>query len=90
MNYAYLISIARQNWCLQKCAKTTRMAKYLSTADGAIFEFGSHNLWIELFDSINDVSPEERVRRRIDLAVVSVLIDAGAGPSWRYTDHPPD
>ena len=52
------------------------------------FEFGSHNLWTELFDSMTDASPEERVRRRIDLAVVSVLIDAGAGTSWRYTDYP--
>src|SRR5690606_23067854 len=28
-----------------------------------------------------------RARARIDLAVVSVLLDAGAGPAWRYTDH---
>ena len=52
------------------------------------FEFGGRNLWIELFDSMTDVSQEERVRRRIDLAVVSVLVDAGAGSSWRYKDLP--
>src|SRR5690606_5158455 len=28
-----------------------------------------------------------RARARIDLAVVSVLLDAGAGPAWRYADH---
>jgi len=28
----------------------------------------------------------ERARRRIDLAVVSVLLDAGAGAAWRYDD----
>src|SRR4029079_334254 len=29
---------------------------------------------------------EEIARRRIDLAVVSVLLDAGAGPSWSYRE----
>ncbi len=28
----------------------------------------------------------QRARARVDLAVVSVLLDAGAGPAWRYTD----
>lgn len=28
----------------------------------------------------------EKVRRMIDLATISVLLDAGTGPSWRYTD----
>jgi len=30
----------------------------------------------------------ERARARVDLAVVSVLLDAGAGPSWHYQDLP--
>jgi hypothetical protein len=30
--------------------------------------------------------PAERARSRIDLAVVSVLLDAGAGPAWRFRD----
>jgi len=28
----------------------------------------------------------EKVRREIDLAAISVLLDAGAGDTWRYTD----
>jgi hypothetical protein len=28
----------------------------------------------------------ERTRARVDLAVVSVLLDAGAGPAWRYRE----
>jgi GTP cyclohydrolase II len=28
----------------------------------------------------------ERARRMLDLATVSVLLDAGSGPSWKYTD----
>ena len=30
--------------------------------------------------------PDERARVRIDLAVTSVLLDAGAGPGWRYVE----
>jgi hypothetical protein len=31
--------------------------------------------------------PEETARARIDLAIVSVLLDAGAGPRWRYHER---
>lgn len=31
--------------------------------------------------------PEEMARARIDLAIVSVLLDAGAGPDWRYHER---
>ncbi|MEI7447223.1 MAG: URC4/urg3 family protein [Burkholderiales bacterium] len=31
--------------------------------------------------------PAERARARIDLAVVSVLLDAGAGAAWRFEDR---
>ena len=34
------------------------------------------------------VSVAERARARIDLALVSVLLDAGAGPDWRYREPP--
>jgi hypothetical protein len=33
-----------------------------------------------------DAAPEERARAMLDLAVVSVLLDAGAGPRWRYRE----
>jgi hypothetical protein len=33
-----------------------------------------------------DADPDERARARIDLAVVSVLLDAGAGADWRYRE----
>lgn len=32
------------------------------------------------------LSPQERVRAWFDLAIVSVLLDAGAGADWRYCD----
>jgi hypothetical protein len=31
--------------------------------------------------------PAERARARLDLAIVSVLLDAGAGPHWRYRER---
>lgn len=33
-----------------------------------------------------EVHERERARTHIDLALVSVLLDAGAGPDWRYTE----
>ena len=32
------------------------------------------------------LSAKDRARAKIDLGVVSVLLDAGAGPTWTYTD----
>lgn len=37
-----------------------------------------------------DRSPREQVRSLIDLVVVSVLLDAGAGPSWEFAEPTPD
>ena len=50
------------------------------------FEFGRHNLCSELMERLPKVSKVENARRRFDLAIVSVLLDAGAGPDWRYND----
>ena len=50
------------------------------------FEFGVRNLWAELSASMPKVTMEENARRRFDLAIVSVLLDAGAGNAWKYTD----
>jgi hypothetical protein len=33
-----------------------------------------------------DADPAETARARLDLAIVSVLLDAGAGPHWRYRE----
>jgi len=50
------------------------------------FEFGTRDLWAELASGLPEVSSAEMARRRIDLAVVSVLLDAGAGAGWTYKD----
>ncbi|MGQ0632067.1 MAG: DUF1688 family protein [Sporichthyaceae bacterium] len=41
-----------------------------------------HSRWRHFGDRV----PELSVQAQIDLAVVSVLLDAGAGPSWSYFD----
>ncbi len=45
------------------------------------FSAGGVDRWSALPSSPD---PAERARQRIDLAIVSVLLDAGAGPAWRY------
>ncbi len=45
------------------------------------FSAGGIDRWAALAGSPD---PAERARQRIDLAIVSVLRDAGAGPAWRY------
>ena len=34
----------------------------------------------------DEVTPRQRARAQIDLALVSVLLDAGAGPNWHYVE----
>lgn len=41
--------------------------------------------WQAIADTL-DVDRHERARIRVDLAVTSVLLDAGAGPHWRWHD----
>ena len=39
-----------------------------------------------LAERMSEMSRTQRIRTRIDLAVVSVLLDAGAGPEWHYDE----
>ena len=51
------------------------------------FEAGGINRLAELDRLLGDkVSRRERARAQVDLVVVSVLLDAGAGPDWHYTE----
>ncbi len=50
------------------------------------FEAGGVDRKAELDAQLAGCSAAEAARARIDLTVVSVLLDAGAGPAWRYTD----
>ena len=48
------------------------------------FEAGGVDRWRAPGTAFAD--PMERARARFDLAIVSVLLDAGAGPRWRYRE----
>ena len=50
------------------------------------FEAGGHDRWAKLAPRLGQLPKDEVARRRIDLAVVSVLLDAGAGPDWSYRE----
>jgi hypothetical protein len=50
------------------------------------FVVGGVDRWAALADRKHWRDGSERARAEFDLAIVSVLLDAGAGPAWRYTD----
>ena len=50
------------------------------------FEAGGVNRKAELDAALADRTPADRARAMFDLVVVSVLLDAGAGGAWRYTE----
>lgn len=49
------------------------------------FQLAGTDRWRLLAKAL-DAGPDEIARIRIDLAVTSVLLDAGAGAAWRYRD----
>ena len=51
------------------------------------FEIGDCDLWRKLADSLGE-NAYGLARIRFDLAVTSVLLDAGAGPEWRFRHGP--
>jgi hypothetical protein len=48
------------------------------------FEAGGVDRLAQLNTALGAAAPAERARAQIDLALVSVLLDAGAGPDWCY------
>jgi hypothetical protein len=50
------------------------------------FVFGGRDLWAQIDEAAKGQDAYARARAAFDLAIVSVLLDAGAGPDWRYKD----
>jgi hypothetical protein len=50
------------------------------------FAAGGVDRLATLRERLAPLSPLERLRARIDLVVTSVLLDAGAGPDWKYRE----
>jgi hypothetical protein len=51
------------------------------------FAAGGHDRLTELDRALVGLTTDEQARARIDLAVTSVLLDAGAGSTWRYVER---
>lgn len=50
------------------------------------FVFGGRDLWADTRESAAFADAHARARAEFDLAITSVLLDAGAGAAWRYAD----
>ena len=50
------------------------------------FVVNGHDRWAVLAGRRGWSDPAARARSEFDLAIISVFLDAGAGPSWRYRD----
>jgi hypothetical protein len=50
------------------------------------FVTNGDNRWADIADQARWTDRAARARAEFDLAMVSVFLDAGAGPSWRYRD----
>ncbi len=50
------------------------------------FVTNGDNRWATIADATTWPDRAARARAEFDLAIVSVFLDAGAGPSWRYHD----
>jgi Protein of unknown function (DUF1688) len=51
------------------------------------FVVGGADRWAAKADAVSWVDRAARARAEFDLAIISVLLDAGAGPTWRYHDE---
>ncbi|WP_158307358.1 GTP cyclohydrolase II [Hoyosella subflava] len=51
------------------------------------FEAGGVNRLAEMESRLSGADPRTRAASMIDLTVVSVLLDAGAGPDWKFAEH---
>jgi len=50
------------------------------------FSAGGHDRWEAVREGVQWQDPSDMARAAFDLAIVSVLLDAGAGPQWRYEE----
>ncbi len=50
------------------------------------FEVGGMNRIAQLQAQLNGLAPQDQAKAHIDLVLVSVLLDAGAGAQWQYGD----
>lgn len=54
------------------------------------FVFGGRDLWADISKDTQWRDADAKARAYFDLAITSVLLDAGAGPMWRFKDPSSD
>ena len=54
------------------------------------FVFGGRDLWREIAKEVTWRDADAKARAEFDLAITSVLLDAGAGAAWRFEDTSTD
>ena len=75
----YVAAVIRTNYPDLRVPLHARWRHFL--ADG-------RDLWAEIAAAARWRDPAARARAEFDLAILSVLLDAGAGPDWHYCDGP--
>lgn len=87
----FALDLARMPDCAQRVLAELRR----NYPDGAVpfharwrhFAAGGVDRWGPLAQRLAERPPIARLRAAFDLAIVSVLLDAGAGPDWRYHER---
>ena len=51
------------------------------------FEVGNVSRLAELEQHLTGLTPQEKAQAKFDLAMISVLLDAGAGSEWQYSEQ---
>ena len=86
----FAVDLGQLDACADEVVATTR-AEYPTLdvpfhARWRHFTAAGFDRWGTLSEAVRWRSPANRSRAAFDLAVVSVLLDAGAGPAWRYEE----
>ncbi|NNM73022.1 URC4/urg3 family protein [Enterovirga sp. DB1703] len=86
----FSVDLGRLSACADEVVATTR-AEYPTLeipfhARWRHFAAGGLDRWGTLAEAVRWTDRRERARAAFDLAIVSVLLDAGAGPAWRYEE----
>lgn len=86
----FTVDLDRLKPCAQEVLKTTRDAyptlEIPFHARWRHFSAGGLDRWGTLTEAMRWPGLRERARASFDLAIVSVLLDAGAGEGWRYEE----
>lgn len=86
----FTVDLSRLEACADEVVATIRKA-YPSLqipfhARWRHFSAGDHDRWDAVMHGAPWATAGEMARSAFDLAIVSVLLDAGAGPQWRYRE----